>query len=120
MRQIAQTARPAFEWLSAHARRRCAQRGTSARLLSAVQEWADTEVPVGRGAISLSLSAEAAREMRAEGMPSDLIERAQRRAIVQSDGCALTVIAGRERRGRHYLRRTRRGSDRGLPGRGRR
>jgi hypothetical protein len=120
MTQIAQNSRPAAEWLSAHMRRRCSQRGTNARLLGAVQDWADVEIPVGRCAIALSVSAEAALEMRAEGMPSDLVERALRRAIVQSDGHAVTVIAGRERRSRHYRRRIWRGSDRGLSRRGHR
>ena len=67
MTQIAKNPRPAAEWLSAHMRRRCSQRGTDAQLLGAVQDWADVEIPVGRGAIALSVSAEAALEMRADG-----------------------------------------------------
>lgn len=104
---------PSSPRLSAHMRRRCAQRGTNRILLVTVHDWADIEIPVGSGAVALSLSRDTAREMRAEGIPADLVDRALRRAIVQSDGRDLTVITGRERRGRHYRRRTRRGSDRG-------
>ena len=96
--------RPAHAWLSIHARRRCAQRGTNAHLLAAVRDWADVEVPVGNGAVAVSLSRSAAAEMRAEGIRSDLIERALRRALVEGEGSIVTLIAGRERRGRRYRR----------------
>jgi len=114
MDQARQNPRPSAEYLSAHMRRRCAQRGTNSRLLKAM-EWADVEVPVGRGAIALSLSREAALEMRAEGVPAGIVERALRRVVVQADGRAVTLIAGRERRGRHYRHRIRPGSDRDRP-----
>jgi hypothetical protein len=73
-------------------------------------------VSVGRGATALSLSREAALEMRAEGVTSDVVERAFRR--IRRTG--LTVITGCERRGRHYRRHIRPGSDRGLDGKHRR
>jgi hypothetical protein len=96
-------------------RRRCAQRGTNSRLLLAMHDWADVEIPVGRGATALSLSREVALEMRAEGVSADVVERALRRIVVEADGHAVTVIAGHERRGLHYRRRIRHGSDRGRP-----
>ncbi len=110
LKQTLQTT--AFSLIVAHARRRCAQRGTNARLLDAVHEWADIEVAVGKGATSLSLSRDAADAMRAAGLPSDLIDRALRRALVQIEGRTLTIIAGRDRRGLRYRRRIRPGSDR--------
>lgn len=105
MDTLPRTPRPAAEWLSAHGRTRCRQRGTNHRLLEVVRDWADLEVPVGGGARALSVSDAAAAEMRAEGCPSDLVERAKRRTLVQHAGLVVTVIAGRERRGRHYRRR---------------
>lgn len=100
-----------FTSIFAHARRRCAQRGTNSRLLDAVHDWADIEVAVGNGATSLSLSQDAAAAMRSAGLPSDLIDRARRRAVVQVEGRTLTVIAGRDRRGLRYRHRIRPGSD---------
>ena len=91
--------------LSAHARNRCRQRGTSVRMLTTVYDWADLEVPVGGGFTALSISAQTATEMRAEGCPIELLERARRRALVQRGGNVITVVAGRERRGRHYRHR---------------
>lgn len=95
--------------LTAHARRRCRQRGTDARVLNAVSSWADIEVPVGAGAVALSISADAADEMIAEGLPPALVSRVRRRALVQAGGRTLTVIAGREARGRRYWRQHRSG-----------
>jgi hypothetical protein len=115
MDQTRQTYRPATEWLSAHMRRRCAQRGTNGRLLLTLSDWADVEISVGRGATALSLSREAALEMRAEGISAGDVERALRRVVVQAGGQAVTVITGYERRGRHYRRRIHPGSDRGQP-----
>lgn len=114
MDQLPFNPRSSAEWLSMHARRRCAQRGTSGQVFATCDEWADREVPVGRGATALSLSRDAAREMRAEGVPSDIVDRALRRTIVQASGRAVTVIVGRERRGRHYRHHIRPGSDRSL------
>jgi hypothetical protein len=103
---------PAFSrqpeiWLTAHGRRRCQQRGTNARLLHAVSYWADVEIPVGLGAVALSLSADVGKEMIAEGLPPSLVSRARRRALVQAGGRTLTVIAGREARGGRYWRQRR-------------
>jgi hypothetical protein len=105
--------RSTFASIFAHARRRCAQRGTNSLLLNAVHDWADIEVAVGNGATSLSLSQDAADAMRSAGLSSDIIDRARRRAVVQIEGRTLTVIAGRDRRGLHYRRCIRPGSDRG-------
>jgi hypothetical protein len=77
-------------------RRRCAQRGTNGRLLLTLSDWADVEISVGRGATALSLSREAALEMRAEGISAGDVERALRRVVVQAGGQAVTVITGYE------------------------
>ena len=87
-----------------HARYRCQQRATPRQLYMVFQAYADAAAHVGNRAVAVSISRQTAREMRADGIASDLIDRARRRAIVELDGTPLTLIAGRERSGRHYFR----------------
>lgn len=104
MQNATPNGRPSTVWLSVHGRSRCRQRGTNDALLCVVHEWADIEVPVGSGSVALSVSARAAVEMRAEGLPASMIDMARRRALIQTNDCTVTVLAGRERRGQRYWR----------------
>ena len=98
---------------SGHARARLQQRGTSRRLYIVQQDYADTIAHIGRGTIASSVSRSAACEMRADGVRSDEISRARRRAHVEIDGVLLTIIVGRQQKGQRYFRnRPRRLSDR--------
>ena len=92
-----------------HPRSRCQQRATTRRVWDNHSNYADISVPVGHGAIALSVSRDAAREMKADGFGSDEIDRVCRRALVEIDGQPMTVIAGRRRRSRHYFRNRQQG-----------
>jgi hypothetical protein len=96
--------RPTEAWLTAHARRRCRQRGTNCELIAALYNWADTEVSMGGGITSISASADSEHEMRDAGLPSGLIDHIRSRLLLQAaDGWVVTVIAGR-RTAAHYRR----------------
>ncbi len=86
-----------------HARQRCQLRGTTRSLWENLQAYSYESAHVGEGAIALSVSREAALEMKADGLSSDEIDRVRRRAIVEINGSPMTVISGRQRRGRHYF-----------------
>lgn len=96
--------RPIEAWLTAHARRRCRQRGTNGEVLAALLSWADTDVGVGRGISSISASADTEHEMREAGLSRALIESVRSRFLLQAaDGRVVTVIVGR-RTAVHYRR----------------
>jgi len=86
-----------------HARQRCQRRGTTRSVWEKLQAYSYESVHVGEGAIAISVSREAALEMKADGLTSDEIERVCKRAIVEIDGSPMTVISGRQRRGQHYF-----------------
>ena len=98
-----------FPRAQTHPRSRCQQRATTRRVWINHSDYADVVVPVGQGAIALSVSRKAAREMKADGFGSDEIDRVCRRALVEIDGRPMTVISGRRRRSRHYFRNRQQG-----------
>jgi hypothetical protein len=109
--------RSAGSWISAHARVRCRQRGTTHRTLMAVLAWADVQVPVGSRKSALSVSADAAKEMLGEGIAPQLIDRVRNRTVVIAEARIVTLIVGRGARSRRYRRRMRSRGGRGQPAR---
>jgi hypothetical protein len=93
-----------FPQCGTHPRTNCQRRGWKQLAWHSFNNYADCIAHVGRGAVALSVSREAALEMKADGFSSGDIERARRRAIVEIDGAPMTVISGRQHRGRHYFR----------------
>jgi hypothetical protein len=93
-----------FPHPKSHARHRCQRRGTTRNVWTTLHAYADVMTHVGQGATAHSISRVAACEMKADGIASDEIARVCRRAVVEIDGSPMTVIAGRQRHGRHYFR----------------
>jgi hypothetical protein len=109
--------------LSAHGRRRAAARGFSYAVMTSLADIADREVPVGRGCVALSASTGAIASAREDGLAPEALERLRGRVLVMdNDGVVVTALVRHRRRGRHYLRDGRAGSQnarRRLAGRGR-
>jgi len=98
-----------FPHCGTHPHDQCQRRGWQQLTWRNVHRYADCVAHVGQGAVALSVSRQAALEMKADGVPPHEIERVRRRAIVEIDGSPMTVISGRQRRGRHYFRNRPRG-----------
>jgi hypothetical protein len=98
-----------FPHPKSHARHRCQRRGTTRSVWNTLHAYADVATHVGHGATSHSISRAAAREMKADGIASDEIDRARRRAVVEIDGTPMTLIAGRQSTGQHYFHNRPRG-----------
>lgn len=90
-----------------HQERRLRQRGVDNETFAMIVEWADREVPVGGGAVSLTMSRGAINEMAVEGVRVPSCDKLSRLAVVvSSDGTVKTVLVMRKsgRSARRYRR----------------
>jgi hypothetical protein len=85
--------------LTAHAEKRCRQRGINSNRLEALLEHADIELPVGGNCVALKVSRRAARSIRGfDGI-------ANFSAIISTTGQLKTILQVRTgSRGRRYRR----------------
>jgi hypothetical protein len=88
-----------------HIEKRCQQRGVRKIDLQTLYAVADQLAPVGAGRWAMTVSREAAAELRAEGYNAGGIDRLSRRAlIVDASDAPITILIPHRRRGRHYRR----------------
>lgn len=91
-----------------HLEQRLRQRGVKGEAYSTILQWADVEVPVGGGDVSLTLSKDAIEELAVEGVPMACRDKLKRLAVVvTTDGVVKTCLVIRKS-GRNW-RRYRRG-----------
>ena len=85
-----------------HARVRCQQRGIPVAVVRLIREEAEHAVAVGDGCRSLWISTQRLAAMRS--VYGELAERARNVRVIERDGCIVTVLKDRGRRGRPYRR----------------
>ena len=88
-----------------HIEKRRQQRGVRKVDLQMLYALADQIAPVGGGRLALTVSRNAAAELRADGFGAADLDRLSRRAlIVDATDAPVTILIPHRRRGRHYRR----------------